>query len=214
VTYSVLLAFHIAVLGYWLGAEFVINSEYHFVVRRADLPMSARDAMMDHVMKVDQHVRYALILQATLGTMLMAVTGLLPNMFMWIALLAGLGWLVLVEVVHRLRKAPSGQLLARIDRGQRYGVAALLVIAALAVTDWPIWLRIKLALFAGVIGCGVLIRFALIRHFQLWGEIVHQGSTHVRESELRGIYRTATSILLALWSQIAAIAVLSVFKPF
>jgi hypothetical protein len=135
-TYSVLLAFHIAVLGYWLGAEFVINSEYRFVIRRADLPMSARDAMMDHVMKVDQHVRYALILQATLGTMLMAAgTGLLPNMFMWVALLAGLGWLALVEAVHRTRTGPSGQLLARIDRGLRYGVAALLLIAAFAMAD-------------------------------------------------------------------------------
>jgi hypothetical protein len=211
--YPVLLALHVAVLGYWLGSEFVINSEYRFVVRRADLPVSARNAMMDHVMQVDQHVRYALVLQATLGLMLLGGMGLMPGIVMWIAPLAGLGWLAMVEAVHRTRKAPIGRHLARIDRMFRYVLAAMLIAAALAAPDWPVWLRLKLALFAGVIACGVLIRMALIRHFQIWHEIVTSGSTQDREIAVRAIYRKATGILLILWTQIAAIALLGLFKP-
>lgn len=211
-TYAVLLALHIAVLGYWLGSELVINSEYRFVVRRADLLVAARDAMMDHLMQADQHVRYALVLQAALGTMLMAGMGLMPGALMWLAPLAGLGWLALVEAAHRMRKLPGGQRLAQIDRILRYAVAAVLVVAAAAMPDWPGWLRIKLALFAGVIGCGVLIRFQLIRHFAVWGEIVAQGATSERETRLGAIYRRATGVLLILWSLIAAIALLAVFK--
>jgi hypothetical protein len=212
-TYAVLLALHIAVLGYWLGSELVINSEYRFIVRRADLPVSARDAMTDHLMQADQHVRYALVLQAMLGTMLLAQLDLAPGWTGMLALPAGLAWLALVEITHRARGTARGHMLARFDRGLRYGVAALLLASAFGVTDWPGWLRLKLGLFAGIIGCGVLIRFKLIRHFAVWSEVVAQGSSPERETALRSIYRRATGILLMLWALIAAITLLAIFKP-
>jgi hypothetical protein len=213
VTQTVLLALHIAVLGYWFGADLVINSEYRFVVRRGDLPVAARDALMDHVMKVDQHVRYALVLQAMLGAMLLAEVGLAPAALGWIAPLVGAAWLTLVEVTHRTRKSPRGAVLARIDRALRYAVAALLVVLAIAMTDWPGWLRIKLTLFVGVIGCGVLIRFALIRHFTVWQALVANGSTADREAQLRAIYLRASGVLLVLWMLVMTIAALALFKP-
>lgn len=209
----VLFALHIAVFGYWLGADLVINSEYRFVVRRSDLPFAARDALMDHVMAVDQHVRYALVLQATLGAALLAGMGLAPAAVGWLAPVAGLAWLALVEAVHRSRKSEGGASLARFDRLLRYGVAALLIAWALTMADWPGWLRLKLAMFAGVIGCGVLIRFQLMRHFALWNAIAATGSTPQAEAQLRSIYRSATAILLVLWTLIVAIAALAVFKP-
>jgi len=68
-----LLAIHIAVLGYWLGSELVINSTYRYVSYSGDMPFAERARLMEHVMHVDQHVRYALALQATLGTALAAL---------------------------------------------------------------------------------------------------------------------------------------------
>ena len=213
-THAALLALHVAVFGYWLGADLVINSEYRFIVRRPDLAVAARDAMTDHLMEVDQHVRYALVLQATLGMVLLAGLGLAPAVLGWVAPIGGTAWLALVEAAHRNRKSAKGARLALIDRALRYTVAALLVVAAVSMSGWPGWLRLKLVLFAGVIGCGVLIRFQLIRHFGVWSEIVASGSSPGREAQLRGIYRVATGILLILWSQIVTIAVLAVFKPF
>jgi hypothetical protein len=206
---TILLAAHTVVLGCWLGSDLVINSEYRFIVHRSDLPVAARQEMTDHLMKVDQHVRYALVLQAMLGTMLLAGLGLVPA---WIgdgALFAGLGWLGLVEATHRTRQLPLGQRLALLDRGVRY-------VLALALTqgDWPGWLRLKLALFAGVIGCGVLIRFQLIRHFAVWSAVLTGGSTPEREAALRATYRRATSILAGLWTLVLAIALLAVLRPF
>lgn len=52
---SWLLAAHIAVLGYWLGAELVINSTYRLVCFADDMPFAQRDQLMDHVMAIDQH---------------------------------------------------------------------------------------------------------------------------------------------------------------
>ena len=76
---NVLLVLHIAVLGYWLGAEFVINSEFRFVCRAASMPFEERKRLMEHVMDVDQHVRYALVLQVGLGTVLSALLGYFPG---------------------------------------------------------------------------------------------------------------------------------------
>ena len=71
-----LLVAHIAVLGYWLGAELVINSTYRYVSWSAAMPFPERDRLMQHVMDVDQHVRYALVLQAGLWLLIGAIVGL------------------------------------------------------------------------------------------------------------------------------------------
>lgn len=103
-----LLVAHIAVLGYWLGSELVINSTFRYVSRTSALPFSQRKLLLDHVMIVDQHVRYALVLQ--LGLVLAAALGYVPG-GRNIALLAGVATLVLlafVEIVHHARKASYG----------------------------------------------------------------------------------------------------------
>ena len=63
-------------LGYWLGAELVINSTYRYVSWAATMPFAERDRLMEHVMDVDQHVRYALVLQAGLGVALVSLARL------------------------------------------------------------------------------------------------------------------------------------------
>ncbi|GJQ54201.1 MAG: hypothetical protein HKUEN07_07700 [Rhodocyclaceae bacterium] len=65
--HAVLVA-HIIVVGYWLGSDLVINSTFRYVSRTASLPVAERDRLLDHVLDVDQHVRYALVPQLWLGT--------------------------------------------------------------------------------------------------------------------------------------------------
>jgi hypothetical protein len=214
-----LLVAHIVVLGYWLGAELVINSTYRYVSWAAAMPFAERDRLMDHVMKVDQHVRYALVLQAGLGTMLVALYGYVPGSvtLAWIAGLLMVAWLALVEVTHRHRSTPSGQRLAAIDRAIRYvAIIALLGIAALSANGrmgLPGWLAWKLVAFAGVIACGLGIRFTLMSFYRTWMEIARGGSNDARELEIRRTCVRATSVLGLLWVFIAAVTVLSVMKP-
>lgn len=218
---EVLLVAHIVVLGYWLGAEFVINSEYRYVSRAAGMPFAERARLMEHVMDVDQHVRYALVLQASLGTVIAALLGYVPggHALAWSTAAVGLIWLVFVEVAHRARHEQVGGLLSRLDRLIRYLLLIVLImIAAISLTDsglprLPTWLAWKLILFAGVIVSGVGIRLALIRFFRVWKEIKESGSSDQREAEIRFIYVYATSILSLLWLFIGGIVVLSVFKP-
>jgi hypothetical protein len=219
VTVVWLKVLHIAVLGYWLGSELVINSTYRLVAFGDRLPFDERTRLMEHVMDVDQHVRYALVLQAALGTALAALYGLVPGgeALAWGVLAAGALWLGFVEAVHRLRHAPAGTTLAGIDRGLRYGLMALLVaIAAGALgQSWlmPGWLRLKLGLFAGVMACGVVIRLALIKHFTTWADMARNGVTAAGNAVIRRTCVQATSVLVVLWLFIAAIVVASVQKP-
>jgi hypothetical protein len=216
---KVLLVAHIAVLGYWLGSELVINSTYRYVSWSAGMPFAERNRLMDHVMDVDQHVRYALVLQAGLGTLLAALFGHLPGgaALAWTALAATAAWLLLVELNHRRRGQTAGRRLAALDRGLRYLViAALLLLAGLALAGriaLPAWFGWKLAAFAGVIACGLGIRYALMAFYRTWTEIAREGSSPAREQAIRRTYVEATSVLGLLWAFIAAIVALSVLRP-
>jgi len=214
-----LLVAHIAVLGYWLGAELVINSTFRYVSYSAGMPFTERDRLMDHVMDVDQHVRYALVLQAGLGTVLAALYGLLPGgaSLAWLAAVLAAAWLALVEAVHRLRKTRRGARLAGLDRGIRYvlvvGLLGFAAAGAGGAIDTPRWLAWKLAAFAGVIACGLGIRFALMAFYRTWAGIALEGPSEGRELAIRTTYVRATSVLALLWLLVAVITVLSVLKP-
>lgn len=214
-----LLVAHIAVLGYWLGSELVINATFRYVSAAAGMPFPERARLMEHVMVVDQHVRYALVLQATLGTLLALGYGFIPggDPAMAIVAVLGAGWLTFVELVHRSRSRPLGARLATIDRLSRYGLLALLLAVAVRLLggSWPVpdWLRWKLALFAGVVLCGVGIRLKLIGWFRCWEQLRGAEDTAPLDRALMSHYRAATRVLMLLWLFIAGIVALSVIRP-
>lgn len=214
-----LLVAHIVVLGYWLGSELVINSTFRYVSNAATMPFPERDRLLDQVMDMDQHVRYALVLQAGLGTALAALLGYVPGgrVLAISATLISAAWLMLVEVTHRRRKTAAGAILSLVDHGVRHALMlGLLLIGALSLAgpvDLADWLAWKLILFAGVILCGVGIRLQLIRFYAVWRQIMEQGRDCGLEVLVRRCYRDATAILVLLWALIAGIVMLSLAKP-
>ena len=214
-----LLIAHIVVLGYWLGSEFVINSTYRYVSYHADIPFADRDRLMSHVLDVDQHVRYALVLQVALGSTLAALLGYVPGgkSVAIVAALVGVAWLLFVELVHRLRSRPIGQILATVDRGIRYLLIALLIgtwgVGVLGSAQLMPWLAWKLLMFAGVLLCGVGIRIQIMNFFKVWRVIGEKGISDGLQQQVAAIYVRATSILVGLWVFIGVIAVLSIVKP-
>jgi hypothetical protein len=213
---QILLVTHIAVLGYWLGAELVINSTYRYVSWGQSLPFPERDRLMNHVLDVDQHVRYALVLQAGLGTVLAALYGYIPGResVATIALIAMVLWLVIVEATHRLRRSPGGKSLSKIDLFIRYTAMVGLVLVGCSVfvglLALPTWLAWKLVFFAGVIACGMGIRFWIVRFYQHWQVIAERGSSDDLETKIREVYVRATAVLGLLWAFIAGMVLLSV----
>ena len=214
-----LLVAHIAVLGYWLGSELVINNLYRYVSFSGAMPFGERDRLMQRVMDVDQHVRYALVLQAGLGFTLAMLYGYVPGGPAGASIVAVLAvvWLAFVEATHRLRHRPIGRRLADIDRASRYLLMILLLALSFGLIGggWPtpFWLRAKLALFAGVMLCGVGIRLALLGHFRTWAVMAREGPSEATNAAIRSTCVRATSVLALLWVFILAIVVISLAKP-
>ncbi|MEL7297960.1 MAG: hypothetical protein AAGJ86_09880 [Pseudomonadota bacterium] len=208
---------HIAVLGYWLGAELVINALYRYVCFDEHLSFADRDRLMRFLMRVDQHVRYALVLQVTLGCLLAITYGWLPGgeSAKLVVVSGGALWLAFVEWVHRATRYRDG--LARIDRASRYLLIVVLLALAFGVLggSWPIpnWLRWKLMAFAGVVACALGIRLALLTHFGAWHSNDDDDLSDEAMVIVRRTYRRATSILFVLWLFIAVIVFLSVVRP-
>lgn len=215
----VLLVLHIAVLGYWLGSELVINSTFRYVSYGSDSPFVERDRLMEHVMTVDQHVRYALVLQFGLGFSIAALYGYVPGgtSTAWAIGFVAVAWLIYVEITHRLRHGAIGKSLAAFDRGSRYVLMAVLVAIGLQLIggSWnmPLWLRLKLGLFACVMACGVGIRLALISHFRTWAVMAREGPNDQTNATIRKTYVQATTVLVFLWVFITALVIVSVWKP-
>jgi hypothetical protein len=210
---------HIAVLGYWFGSDLIVNHVYRKVCLDNNMSFKERDQLMEHVMHLDQHVRYALILQAILGSMLAISSGFIPGGYSVLIVIAlfGFFWIGFIELVERKRKLPLGKTLAIIDRSSRYILISVLIAIAIGLIGeaWllPIWLRLKLAAFAGVIACGIGIRFVVIIHFRIWSDMAKYGVTPEGNYAIQRTYGKATSLLVLLWVFIIAIVLLSVVKP-
>jgi hypothetical protein len=216
---QIMLVAHIAVLGYWLGSELVINSTYRRIALGSELPFSERTRWMEHVMNLDQHVRYALALQAGLGFMLADQLGYIPGGRAGSWTVAGLTgvWLAFIELTHRMRGRAAGQWLGKLDRATRYGVISVLLMIGVRLVgrgwEMPGWLRVKLLLFGAVVACGVAIRLVLLRHFRVWSVMAKHGPTAQADALVRQTYVQGTLILVALWTLITSIVVVSIWKP-
>jgi len=214
-----LLVVHIATLGYWFGAELVINATSRYVCFSGSMPMDERTRLMHHVMDIDQHVRYALVIQFGLGFALAALFGYVPggtSTAIALALFAAV-WLTYIEVIHRLRHRPIGKKLAAFDRYSRYVLMTCLFAVAIGVIggDWnlPSWIRWKIALFAGVMACGVGIRLSVLARFRTWAVMLREGASDESNAIVKRTYIISTSILVLLWLMIFTMVWLSIYKP-
>jgi len=214
-----LLVLHVATLGYWFGAELVINANSRYVCLGGSMPMDERTRMLHHVMDVDQHVRYALVIQFGLGFALAALFGYVPGGTGTAIAFAlfGAAWLTYIEVIHRLRHRPIGKKLAAFDRYSRYVLMACLVAVAIGVLggEWnlPFWLRLKIALFAAVMACGVGIRLSVLARFRTWAVMQREGASDESNAIVKRTYIISTSILVLLWLMIFTMVGLSLYKP-
>ena len=213
---TVIQVMHVLILGCWLGAELVINSAYRYAILAVEIPFAERDRMLSHVIIVNQLVRYALALQLATGLCLASLLGYLPLNFVW-GLLFGLVCVLLIYLGQRWSASRVGRIVKMIERDLRLIVIGVLFIVSglgvLGQAYLPFWLAVKLFLFTGVIACGLGIRVVLLRLFTVWQKMREQGSNPPDDVASRKIYFQSTAILILLWALVAAITVLSLFKP-
>jgi hypothetical protein len=212
---------HVAVMGYWLGSDFVLNALTHYFKNAKDMPVAQRLKLWDFLLLVDQHPRNALILSIPLGFQLAADLELSPIKGPALAAVwaASLAWFGYIWVLHFQVGKPAYRPLSRIDLGVRYALIAVLFVlgAASVATEGPLtakWLGAKVALFALIIACGLGIRHHIARVYAVLSRLKAEGSTPEIEAVITDALNRGSYVLFGLWGLIAAIGYLGAAKPF
>ena len=165
--YPLLKYAHIIAFVYWLGGDLGTFFASRQVVRR-DIGVEARRIALKIMLACDQGPRLAMPATLAVGYQMAVTLGFLVSppwltAIVWIVCLA---WFADVLVLYRHEGKPFTARLAAIDFRFRVVVMALLIAASgygIAGADWLIDGRIgwKMLIFAGLMGCGVMIRWHL-----------------------------------------------------
>ena len=221
-TYDFARWFHVLLMGYWLGAEFVINAWSWYFARAKHMTYAQRMEIWDMVIDTDQHVRNALILIMPFGFQLAAELDLSPVkgdglVAVWIVSLA---WFALMWMSHLTLKKPSGKFWRDLDLWVRTGVAVFFIglgLYSLAVGT-PIgagWLSAKLVFYGLTIMCGISIRHFVRKVYAVMPAYAQAGTSNPEiEAGLMAGIRGATWVIVGLWACAFVAGYLGAAKPF
>lgn len=166
-TYLLVKFLHLVGFAYWLGGDLGVFHSSFYV---ADKNRSAevRVAAAKILFWLDQVPRICMTMMLPLGLQLGATLGLLPlgPALMVMVWLASVGWLGMVIYLHVAKSSALKMTVTRFDYAFRLllslgligvGIAAL---AGIGIT-MPYWLALKLAIFGGLVGLGLVVRTKL-----------------------------------------------------
>lgn len=204
---------HVLVFVYWLGGD--IGAFYSGqLLLDPKRPPAARAVIATILSGVDMAPRTALILALPTGLTLADLKGWLDPGLGPLALsalwAAGLAWLALAWHLH-LRHVPASAPAARIDFAIRVAFVATLSLGALTgalgPTALPDFLRIKLALLAGAVTCGLIVRVILRPFGPVLMALIQEGTSPEREVALRRLMDRARLFVVLIWVLILGAAI-------
>lgn len=214
---TALLTFaHLLALVYWLGADLgVFYSSFMLCDDRKSPEVRVSAAKI--LFALDLAPRICMTLMLPLGVHLAAATGYqrLPATVIIATWIVGLAWLAMVLALHFLGHGRDLRVLTRIDFWFRAVLASgLLVYGGLAIagesstaTPWAGW---KLAIFAGLIACGLAVRIRLKPFAAAFAQLAEgEPSAAVNAAIQRSIGGTRPFVLL-IWLGLLANTALGV----
>lgn len=159
---TLLLYIHVLALVYWLGGDLgtFLASRY---ITRGDLGVEARQTAFAILQECDLGPKLAMPVTLGSGFHLTALywESLLPAGSVWATWLLVAIWLALVWAQHVSHGA--GKTLSQVDLALRFLV--VIGVTAVAALAWqsglPAHVALKMLVFAGLVACGIAVRFAL-----------------------------------------------------
>ena len=157
---------HLVGFAYWLGADLaVFYSSYYVANEKLSPEIRATTAKI--LFALDQVPRMCMTMMLPLGVHLAWRMGALPitGSIVTLAWLVALGWLAMVIYLHAAKPSAGKTLLTRFDFWFRLVMSLSLIAAGVAglLGAWPTpyFIAWKLAIFGGLIGCGLIVRVKL-----------------------------------------------------
>ncbi len=219
---SLFALLHILAFVYWLGGDLGAYYASRFITR-VDLSTPERALAARVLNGVDMAPRYALIWTFPTGLGLATASGGLAAPWIWTGLAAALAvaWSALAAHLHRRESTPPG-VMARADRVLRVMLAAGLTVTSLqglfglagwTGSDLPMFLSLKLLLFAAAIACGLAIRPILAEFKAAFSSLLQDGPSLDVNAAIDRSLTLSRHFVHVIWACLIAAAALGVFRP-
>lgn len=165
--YLVLKLLHVVGFAYWLGGDLGVFYSSYFVANEK-LPVDVRVASAKILFALDQAPRICMTMMLPLGIHLTWQMGIFSfdALVMTIIWLVSFGWLAMVITLHIAAQSKGKAMLTAFDFWFRLSLSlSLIIVGAVAQISnalaMPHWAAIKIIIFGGLIGCGLIVRIKL-----------------------------------------------------
>lgn len=165
--YLLIKFLHVVGFAYWLGGDLGVFHSSYWVANPTHSP-EVRVAAAKILFWLDQVPRICMTMMLPLGLHLAWRMGALPLtgvhvLAIWVLCF---GWLGMVVYLHAAGPSAQKTLVTRVDLWFRLLLALTLLAAGLGAAAGigltaPLWVAVKLAIFGGMIVCGLLVRLRL-----------------------------------------------------
>ncbi len=216
--YELTLLLHILLFCYWLGGDVGVFYSSNFVVN-GNLTQETRLTAAKIMLGCDLIPKICMSLMLTVGGLLSHYMGVEHPTWQLIGiLLLGPIWLSMVLVLHFRHSASFIPRLTTVDFYFRWGmIAAILASCIYAYSTGRLenntWLLVKLAGFAFLIFCGLMIRINLKDFGATYVKIMQQSETEVDNQKMQMSLKKVKPWVVTIWLVLIAEAAIGITKP-
>lgn len=197
---------HIVVFGVWFGTDLCTFYLSHRVLDR-EIPVATRQGIAKAMLGVEVIARVCLPTMLGLGLILYVQTFVFDanQGYNWVIAAVAAAWVSMVWAIHKGSVGELGTTLATVDLAFRTlvcGTLWVLGIWSVGVEDGPFaphWIAVKVLLFATIMTCGIIIRFALRPFSAAFVDLVTNGSSDEREAAMGAALRRAQPLVGVIW---------------
>lgn len=216
--YELTLLLHILLFCYWLGGDVGVFYSSNFVVNDK-LAQETRLTAAKIMLGCDLIPKICMSLMLTVGGLLSHYMGIEHPTWQLIGiLLLGPIWLSMVLVLHFMHSASFIPRLTTVDFYFRWGmIAAILASCIYSYSTGRLenntWLLVKLAGFAFLIFCGLMIRINLKDFGATYVKIMQQSETEVDNQKMQMSLKKVKPWVVTIWLVLIAEAAIGITKP-
>ena len=204
---------HVIGFAYWLGGDLGVFYSSYFVAderRSADVRIVTAKILF----ALDQAPRICMTMMLPLGTHLAWKLGVLriDAGLMAVIWLLCFGWLTMVITLHAAAQSRGKVLLTTFDFFFRLTLSLGLIIAGLysllGPGTLPYWLAAKLAIFGGLVGCGLIIRIKLRPFGPAFANLAQGKVSDEDNAAIRQSLGATRPFVVSIWAGLIASAAL------
>lgn len=204
---------HVVVFAVWFGTDLCTFSLSRRVID-SSIDVATRRQIATAMLAIEVLARLCLPVMLGIGVGLTIEMGFVdqPDGLGFAAIGVALVWASMVWVIHRQTHHGTGTeltgTLTKVDLALRSLVCAALWVTGLwsAFSDGGPWgarfIGVKVALFALIMTCGIIIRFTLRPFSAAFGDLLANGSSPEREAAMAGALRRSQRFVGVIWASL------------